>query len=46
MKRPDELQSDVYRDRARAYDELVRAEDCDGNLLPAIERCARLDGAR
>lgn len=35
----------IYRERATEYDRLVSAEDCDGNLLPAIERVAPLAGA-
>lgn len=27
---------DIYANHAEAYDELVAAEDCDGNLLPAL----------
>jgi ubiquinone/menaquinone biosynthesis C-methylase UbiE len=46
VKPADQLQIDVYREKARAYDVLVRAEDCDGNLLPAIERRVSLAGAR
>ena len=36
----------IYRERAADYDRLVSAEDCDGNLLPAIERVIPLAGAR
>ena len=36
----------IYRERAADYDRLVSAEDCDGNLLPAIERVTPLAGAR
>jgi ubiquinone/menaquinone biosynthesis C-methylase UbiE len=42
---PDRLQEEIYNSRAREYDELVRREDCDGNLLPAIERHVRMRGA-
>jgi len=35
---------EVYRSHARAYDELVTAEDCEGNLLPALEGIAALRG--
>ncbi len=35
----------IYRERAADYDRLVSAEDCDGNLLPAIERVTPLAGA-
>ena len=35
----------IYRERAADYDRLVSAEDCDGNLLPAIEAVAPLAGA-
>src|SRR5262249_42858645 len=36
---------EVYRSHAGAYDELVAAEDCDGNLLRALESVATLGGA-
>ena len=36
----------VYADHADAYDALVRAEDCDGRLLPALEAIASLAEAR
>ncbi|MEM9488863.1 MAG: class I SAM-dependent methyltransferase, partial [Myxococcota bacterium] len=36
----------IYRDHTDAYDRLVAAEDCDGNLLPAIAVRVDLDGAR
>jgi ubiquinone/menaquinone biosynthesis C-methylase UbiE len=36
----------VYADHADAYDAMVRAEDCDGRLLPALEAIASLAGAR
>jgi ubiquinone/menaquinone biosynthesis C-methylase UbiE len=39
-------QPEIYAKHAGAYDELVRAEDRDGNLLPAIERICPLDGAK
>lgn len=35
----------IYRTRAADYDAMVAAEDADGNLLPAIRRAARVDGA-
>ncbi|MFO0617755.1 MAG: class I SAM-dependent methyltransferase [Polyangiaceae bacterium] len=35
----------IYRERAADYDAMVRAEDADGNLLPALRRRARIDGA-
>ena len=34
----------IYREHADAYDELVSAEDCDGQLLPALAAIASLDG--
>ena len=37
---------EVYARHAEAYDELVRAEDVDGNLLPALYDVCPLDGAR
>ncbi|MBI5534275.1 MAG: class I SAM-dependent methyltransferase [Deltaproteobacteria bacterium] len=37
---------EIYRAHADEYDRMVSAEDCDGNLLPALKRAARLDGAR
>lgn len=36
----------IYRDHADAYDELIGAEDCDRNLLPALEAIRPLTGAR
>lgn len=38
-------QAEIYARHAAEYDELVRAEDCDGNLIPAIEEVHPLDGA-
>ena len=35
----------IYRDHAAAYDKLVSAEDCDHQLLPAIERLCPLASA-
>jgi SAM-dependent methyltransferase len=35
----------IYREQADAYDRLVGAEDCDGNLLPALAAQLPLDGA-
>src|SRR5262249_51397388 len=35
---------EIYRFHAREYDELVSAEDCEGNLLPALEAVAPLCG--
>jgi ubiquinone/menaquinone biosynthesis C-methylase UbiE len=35
----------IYRQHAADYDRLVNAEDCDGQLLPAIERLCSLKGA-
>src|SRR5260221_1701047 len=32
----------IYRDHAADYDKLVSAEDCDHQLLPAIERLCPL----
>lgn len=37
---------EVYASHAEEYDELVRAEDVDGNLLPALRAVATLEGAR
>ena len=37
-------QSHIYAHHAEEYDALVSAEDCDGNLLPAIEAVAPLAG--
>jgi ubiquinone/menaquinone biosynthesis C-methylase UbiE len=34
----------IYATDAEAYDALVRREDCDGNLLPALQRIAPLAG--
>lgn len=36
----------IYEERAEEYDRLVSAEDCDGRLLPAIQRVTPLAGAR
>lgn len=38
--------TEIYAKHAAEYDELVRAEDWDGNLLPAIERICPLEGAK
>jgi ubiquinone/menaquinone biosynthesis C-methylase UbiE len=35
----------IYRDHADEYDLLVEAEDCDGNLLPALEAIVPIAGA-
>ncbi len=35
----------IYAEQADAYDALVRAEDCEGRLLPALESVAPLAGA-
>lgn len=37
---------EIYAKHADAYDELVTAEDCDGNLLPALERLIPVAGRR
>jgi ubiquinone/menaquinone biosynthesis C-methylase UbiE len=37
---------EIYAKHADAYDELVAAEDCDGNLLPALERLIPVAGRR
>lgn len=37
---------EIYARHADRYDALVEAEDCDGNLLPALESVASLKGAR
>lgn len=39
-------QEEIYARHAAAYDELVSAEDCDGNLIPALEAICPLRGAR
>jgi len=36
---------EIYDRHATEYDALVNAEDCDGNLLPALEAIAPLTGA-
>jgi ubiquinone/menaquinone biosynthesis C-methylase UbiE len=36
---------EIYHRQAGAYDELVAAEDCDGNLTPALAGIRSLDGA-
>lgn len=38
-------QARIYDEAAEQYDALVTAEDCDGNLLPAIESVVPLAGA-
>lgn len=38
-------QQRIYEHHAAEYDALVSAEDCDGNLLPALESIAPLAGA-
>jgi ubiquinone/menaquinone biosynthesis C-methylase UbiE len=35
---------EIYERHADAYDELVAAEDCDGNLLPALARVMPVTG--
>lgn len=35
----------IYANHAKEYDALVRAEDADGNLIPAIEKVRPLAGA-
>src|SRR5579859_4564571 len=35
----------IYQNHALDYDRLVRAEDCDHNLLPAIQRIVPVRGA-
>jgi ubiquinone/menaquinone biosynthesis C-methylase UbiE len=35
---------EIYAHHADAYDELVAAEDCDGNLLPALARVMSVAG--
>ena len=35
----------IYRDHADDYDRLICAEDCDGNLLPALEAIRPMAGA-
>jgi ubiquinone/menaquinone biosynthesis C-methylase UbiE len=35
---------EIYAHHAEAYDELVAAEDCDGNLLPALARVMPVTG--
>lgn len=42
---PPTLQQDVYQFHPHAYDALVGAEDCDGNLLPQMRCHASLSGA-
>ncbi|RME97833.1 MAG: class I SAM-dependent methyltransferase [Chloroflexi bacterium] len=37
---------EIYRHRAADYHRMVQPEDADGNLLPALERVAPLDGRR
>ena len=36
----------IYDHQADAYDRMVRAEDCEGNLLRALAALVELDGAR
>jgi ubiquinone/menaquinone biosynthesis C-methylase UbiE len=36
----------IYSHQASAYHRMISAEDTDGNLVPAIERIADLDGKR
>ena len=36
---------EIYENHVEEYDDLVRAEDADGNLLPALRSIADLDGA-
>jgi ubiquinone/menaquinone biosynthesis C-methylase UbiE len=37
---------EIYANHAAAYDDMVRAEDCDGRLLPALAAIAPLAAAR
>jgi len=37
---------EVYTSQAAAYHRMITAEDVDGNLLPALQRVAPLDGRR
>src|SRR4051794_31880774 len=39
-------QKEIYESHAEAYDELVSAEDCEGNLLPALQAICPLNGQR
>jgi ubiquinone/menaquinone biosynthesis C-methylase UbiE len=36
----------IYQQHAEEYDELIRAEDCDGQLIPALEKIRPLAGAK
>ena len=36
----------IYRSRAAEYHHMITPEDTDGNLLPAIEQVARIEGQR
>lgn len=38
-------QEEIYAGHAEEYDALITAEDCDGNLLPALEAIHPWDGA-
>lgn len=46
MSDASKAQEAIYGDRAREYHRLVLAEDCDRNLLPAIEARVPLRGRR
>ncbi len=46
MTRSPDRQRDIYRSEAARYDALVSAEDCDGNLTPALAGLVPLAGAR
>lgn len=46
MRSPDREQAAIYETRAREYHRLVMAEDCDGNLLPALAARVPLAGRR
>lgn len=37
--------ADIYKHSADEYDRLVSAEDCEGNLLPALSAVAPIEGA-
>lgn len=43
---PPLTHEEIYAQHAAEYDELVSAEDCDGNLIPALEQICPLRGAR
>lgn len=43
---PNDRYQQIYQDHADTYDALIAAEDCDGNLLPALAGACHLEHIR